>query len=798
MPSQNRRRTARATTSGHAGWADAERRILHAASAGEIVDLRVGHPAIDAPSLGASWGEDRTVRADVLVELLTDTRKTVTGSVPSIKLRGARISGVLNLESAALVCPVLFEECYFDERVNLAFAEAVTVRFPGCAVPSIDARGLRTSRELDLGRLSSRGPVVLSGARIGGQLYMSGATLVNPNDVALSGEELTVEQSMFCRDGFTVTGELRLNSARIGGRLYFSGARLINDGALALAADRLHVDQNIHLNDGFSTTGCVWLMHARVGGLVDLRRAKLANRKGPALVADYLTAEQGMIFSEFSSMGEVRLNGATIGIDLAISQTELENPDGPALTAEDLVVEKSVFADELAVNGELRLSSAHIGRQLTFNNVRIDNMGGTALAADHLSVGESMFFRNGSVAIGEIRLLGASIGGDLDLRTATLTNPDGMAFNADRLSVNGDLSFTRITAQGMLRLPSARIGGHIYFNGARIANPNGWALALDQITVEQNMQFHDFFSAEGDVRLGGAHIKGQLSFAGANLRNPGGVALNAEKVTVDMDLFCRDGFSAVGEVLMQGANVRGVLDFTGARLNGAGRTALSMPVAKVDYVQLLPAEPPDGSIDLRHARVNVYHDDHTTSATQIDLDGFSYETLANDIGGIRARLAWLSHNQSGYSPGPYDQLAAAYRRAGQVENARRVGLEKQKARRSELNWTGKVWNWLLYLTVGYGYRTWLAAVWLFGLLATGSVVFTILYPADLIATQAQVPPFQPIAYALDVLLPIVDLGQQKAWLAQGPAQAVSWVLIIAGWILATAVIAGLTNALKRD
>jgi hypothetical protein len=41
---------------------------------------------------------------------------------------------------------------------------------------------------------------------------------------------------------------------------------------------------------------------------------------------------------------------------------------------------------------------------------------------------------------------------------------------------------------------------------------------------------------------------------------------------------------------------------------------------------------------------------------------------------------------------------------------------------------GKLWNWLLYVTVGYDYRTWLAGLWLVGLLAVGTLVFDRAYP----------------------------------------------------------------------
>jgi hypothetical protein len=50
---------------------------------------------------------------------------------------------------------------------------------------------------------------------------------------------------------------------------------------------------------------------------------------------------------------------------------------------------------------------------------------------------------------------------------------------------------------------------------------------------------------------------------------------------------------------------------------------------------------------------------------------------------------------------------------------------------------------------------------------------------------------------MDLLLPIIDLGQDNMWRMVGPSQWIADVLIAAGWILATTVAAGATRLLKR-
>ena len=92
-------------------------------------------------------------------------------------------------------------------------------------------------------------------------------------------------------------------------------------------------------------------------------------------------------------------------------------------------------------------------------------------------------------------------------------------------------------------------------------------------------------------------------------------------------------------------------------------------------------------------------------------------------------------------------------RAGHCRAAgARLGDAKAR-QRLVLNPPAKIWNWLLDLTIGYGYRTWQAGLWLLGLMLAGAVVFAHAYPAGMIATSRHPMPFNAPVYTLDVLLP---------------------------------------------
>jgi hypothetical protein len=103
-------------------------------------------------------------------------------------------------------------------------------------------------------------------------------------------------------------------------------------------------------------------------------------------------------------------------------------------------------------------------------------------------------------------------------------------------------------------------------------------------------------------------------------------------------------------------------------------------------------------------------------------------------------------------------MMAVYRLAGRDQDARTIAIAKQRARRRTLPLPARAWSLLLDALVGYGYRTWLAALWLLGFMLAGWVVFDLAHPAYLIAPRppGERPLFHAGLYTLDLLLPIGD------------------------------------------
>jgi hypothetical protein len=449
---------------------------------------------------------------------------------------------------------------------------------------------------------------------------------------------------------------------------------------------------------------------------------------------------------------------------------------------------------EFAVQGcrleRLSLYAARV-TEVEVSKTTLANLGRTAFNADLLTVEAAMYCHDMHVE-GLVRLPGAHISGYLRIDGSYLANPAGPVLQAEGLVVDNGLSARKgytdehnpFTAIGEVRLDGARVKGGLVMDYARLSNPDAIALSADQLGVEGGM-FLRGIAAEGEIRLRSARITGPFSLAGATLANRDGFALNAERVTVDGGVFCHDGFASDGEIRLRGLHVTGQFDL--------GAVPVYTAADRVGAGELQPSRI-SGSVDLRHARIGTLRDDPGAWPGQLRFDGLTYDDLAPQLS-VGQRLQWLDRAVDGFQPQPYEQLASWYRSIGHDQDARRVLLASQRKHRVGLRPAARFWGAVQDGLVGYGYRPWLAGLWLLGLLTSGTAYFSANHPQP--AVPHQDTSFNAFGYTLDLILPVVNLGQQSSWNPQGVSQAVAYALIIGGWVLATALVAGITRVLAR-
>ncbi|MFF4508832.1 pentapeptide repeat-containing protein [Streptomyces sp. NPDC001401] len=423
------------------------------------------------------------------------------------------------------------------------------------------------------------------------------------------------------------------------------------------------------------------------------------------------------------------------------------------------------------VTGALLLDGAEIRRSVRFEGCRFDEAVGLEGAT---TLG---------VSVVDCTLPGfwaptARFGGRLDLRRST---------------IGGD-------GRNALKLVHADIAGGLRLDGARLIAPGRMAVDAGGLVMRGGVFCEDGFVAEGEVSFPGAELPGGLWMRGARITvgEPDAVAFQGDNLKASTVRLSR-GFTTDGRVRLRGVRIEDLLTFDDAELLGTG-TSLMCVGMQAGALDLRFRRRPAGGVNLRTAHADRIQDHPSTWPMTLGLDGLTYgwlgETASTRREDVENRLAWLRH-QPVYVPQPYEQLASHYRRCGHEDEARRVLLVRERCRRATLGPTGRAWGWLLDSTVGYGYRPWLAGIWLALLTLAGSLVFAAQHPVA--NTKDEGTPFNPVAYTLDLLIPIGGLGQRDGWhWAQGSVQGLAYALIAIGWVLTTAVVAGVTRTLSRN
>ena len=196
----------------------------------------------------------------------------------------------------------------------------------------------------------------------------------------------------------------------------------------------------------------------------------------------------------------------------------------------------------------------------------------------------------------------------------------------------------------------------------------------------------------------------------------------------------------------------------------------------------------DGIVDLSDAQVGRIADgggDNWVSAGlkhgDLRLDGLVYERLdsnealpsATDL--AEQRIKWLElqyfnsePKAKRFLPQPYEQLAAYFATQGNEYARRRVQIERRNLQRrfSDMGWSNKWVQGLLYLVSGYGYRPRFALLVAAGYLLLGAALTWLLdiNGAFMLADKDTVAvPLNPLLYALDSAVPIIDLEHEGLW-----------------------------------
>ncbi|MGW6295735.1 hypothetical protein [Streptomyces sp. NPDC055058] len=458
-----------------------------------------------------------------------------------------------------------------------------------------------------------------------------------------------------------------------------------------------------------------------------------------------------------------------------------------SLCARDGEDERVLRYEGLRVTGSLRLTRRRLGAAVALVDCVFEEpVDLTELSVPSLDLSGSVLpalHADRLVVDGELRLVRTRLGdGVAEPRPMTDPSASATGRRVPRRLQEG-------AATGTLRLADARIGGNLVVEELTVADSRPWSLLAPRLGVEGSLHGRGL-TANGALYLRDARITHAVNLHAADT---GGI--DATGITCT-GFYADWGFRSTGQVLLRAAEVGGVVTFHDAVLDGPAGSLLCGRL-RVPRLRLDMRRPPAGRVVLQDAAVDVLVDSESTwpAPGALALEGFVYQRLETERPvGVRTRITWLTRDPH-VGARAFEQLAKSYESGGDERSARTVrhARERHLSRNDRLS--GRIWGLLQDVLFGYGYAPRRALLWLLSLVAVGSLWFATHRPPPVGGDSKRA--WDPVLYSLDLLIPVAGLGHRGAWDPTGASKAVAVLLIVSGWVLATAVIAGARRVLGR-
>ncbi|MFG2342434.1 hypothetical protein [Streptomyces yangpuensis] len=402
--------------------------------------------------------------------------------------------------------------------------------------------------------------------------------------------------------------------------------------------------------------------------------------------------------------------------------------------------------------------------------------------------------------------------------------------------ITGSLNLSAAQVEAPIRFSSCLFEEEVVLDGARLANVHMTEcqlLGLSAISAQfdQWLGFPDSHFA-GEVQLFNSRISGTVEFDGCYI----GGALTLGRAVVEGGLHLRRGCEVNGKLRLNGIQVQGALLACGLVVNGQIDAIGARIGDALSFVDVTVRHPRDWALiftDVQASRVTLHLNSASTGAVTlrdahfgrliddivnwppaclVDLGGFTYDRLSERTGvglppTVEERLLWLRtygvlngdlQPSVGrhFAPGPYEQLAGALRQEGREQESRAVLREMERLRHRAWGRLGAWWGTVQDVMVGFGYLPGRALLWLSVLLFSAMAYFQVSGPLARVK-PGEGPTWDPFLYSLDVVVPFISLGHDTVWDPTGWDKVISVLLMVAGWVLVTTIIAGIGRTLKR-
>jgi hypothetical protein len=228
------------------------------------------------------------------------------------------------------------------------------VRISGAWITGIlDLEACRVFRDIGLNNCHFEEPPVLRAAIIN-RLFLNGSSFAG-----LRAERLEARGGIYLR-GALISDEVNISESRLGGNLECDGAVIRAETGCALNAAGLEIRSV--LARGARLQGGINLSGARLGADFDCSEAIISNAKAIAIDASEIQAGGSVVVRSARVEGEMRLVASQIAGDLDCTDAGLLNPDLNALDMSRAAVGGAFFLrGEARIDGVLAMTGASIG-----------------------------------------------------------------------------------------------------------------------------------------------------------------------------------------------------------------------------------------------------------------------------------------------------------------------------------------------------------------------------------------------------------------------------------------------------
>jgi len=394
--------------------------------------------------------------------------------------------------------------------------------------------------------------------------------------------------------------------------------------------------------------------------------------------------------------------------------------------------------------------------------------------------------------------------------------------NLNNIETNGNIDCKKCHFNNRINLEDAKIAG-LYLDGSLVSGVDG-----DGLRSRNGVHLRDKFVAKGEVRLLVAWIDGAFDCSDGKFFHRNKDAVSCDGMIVMGNVTFRN-INVLGKTSMSGSRIEGDFDCSGSNFdNENGYALLFQRVTIRGGMFSRNGTLFNGIVDFSASHVGSLVDEHTCwpERGRLVLDGLRYERFSGIAPTTsEARINWLErqnpiHLSGEFRSQPWRQAIKVLREMGHYEEARKLALRFHAIR----------YNHRIHRPIGWALHRLHGALFGFGLrplyalfVHVGIALFFGAYyhfaatqgvfaPSNPLVFQnpiyarcspdsdpsklpvdspkignwywcpdvpAEYTTFQPYWYSLDVILPVIDLQQEKDWapmIDTPPAHANRWAI----------------------